>query len=28
LKEIKNKAAVLLNALKYAEVIDENISDW
>jgi anthranilate synthase component 1 len=27
LKEIKNKAAVLLNALKYAEVIDENISD-
>lgn len=28
LKEIKNKAAVLLNALKFAEVIDENISDW
>jgi len=27
LKEIKNKAAVLLNALKFAEVIDENISD-
>lgn len=27
LKEIKNKAAVLLNALKFAEVIDENISN-
>ncbi len=26
-KEIKNKAAVLLNALQYAEVIDENISN-
>lgn len=26
LKEIKNKSAVLLSALKYAEVIDENIS--
>ena len=27
LKEIKNKAAVLLNAIKYAEVIDEDISN-
>ncbi|GAB4140209.1 MAG: anthranilate synthase component I [Ignavibacteriales bacterium] len=27
LKEIKNKSAVLVNALKFAEVIDENISD-
>jgi anthranilate synthase component 1 len=27
LKEIKNKSAVLLNALKYAEVIDENFSN-
>jgi anthranilate synthase component 1 len=26
-KEIRNKAAVLLNALQYAEVIDENISN-
>jgi anthranilate synthase component 1 len=26
LKEINNKSAVLINALKYAEVIDENIS--
>ncbi len=26
-KEIQNKAAVILNALKFAEVIDENISD-
>lgn len=26
-KEIKNKAAVILNALKFAEVIDENISN-
>ncbi|PJA97454.1 MAG: anthranilate synthase component I [Ignavibacteriales bacterium CG_4_9_14_3_um_filter_34_10] len=26
-KEINNKSAVLLNALKFAEVIDENISD-
>jgi anthranilate synthase component 1 len=25
LREIKNKSAVLLSALKYAEVIDENI---
>lgn len=27
LKEIKNKSAVLVNALKFAEVIDENIID-
>ena len=27
LKEIKNKSAVLLNALKLAEVIDENLSN-
>ena len=27
LKEIKNKSAALVTALKYAEVIDENISD-
>lgn len=27
LKEIKNKSAALVSALKYAEVIDENISD-
>ncbi len=27
LKEIRNKSAVLLSALKYAEVIDENIDD-
>lgn len=26
-KEIKNKSAALVNALKYAEVIDENIND-
>ena len=27
LKEINNKSAVLINALKYAEEIDENIGD-
>jgi anthranilate synthase component 1 len=27
LKEINNKSAVLLSALKYAEVIDENTND-
>jgi anthranilate synthase component 1 len=26
LKEIKNKSAVMVNALKYAEVIDEDIN--
>ena len=26
-KEIKNKSAVLVNALKYAEVIDEDIDN-
>ena len=28
LKEIKNKSAVLESALKFAEVIDENFSNW